>query len=178
MEQPPTHTSQISQNWADRTSDTIGLVINFLIGMMLLIMCSVIVWQVFTRYALNDASSWSEEVARIMMTYMVMFGSAVVIKTGGHVTVTVLIDRVSPAVLKWLLIVRDLAMLVTLSVITWTGFAFAKLNAVQLSAAMDIPKIYIYAALWIGGGLMMGMLILARLSKNNSNWTAKADGFE
>lgn len=91
---------------------------------------------------------------------------------------TVLIDRVSPAVLKWLLIVRDLAMLVTLSVITWTGFAFAKLNAVQLSAAMDIPKIYIYAALWIGGGLMMGMLILARLSKNNSNWTAKADGFE
>lgn len=83
MEQPPTHTSQISQNWADRTSDTIGLVVNFLIGMMLLIMCSVIVWQVFTRYALNDASSWSEEVARIMMTYMVMLGSAVVIKTGG-----------------------------------------------------------------------------------------------
>lgn len=165
-------------NWADRLSDILAKVLNVTIAAMLFVMCAVTVWQVFARYVLNDASSWSEEVARIMMTYMALLGSAVVIKTGGHVTVTVLIDRVGPGMLTWLLALRDLAMLTTLCVMGWSSFQFALLNSVQLSAAMDIPMVYIYAALWLGAGAMVVMLILARLSKINTNWTSKADGFE
>ncbi len=178
MIEPVTSTRQIEKNWADRLSDKIAVVLNFMIASMLFVMCAVTVWQVFARYVLNDASSWSEEVARIMMTYMALIGSAVVIKTGGHVTVTVLLDRVNPGVLKWLLILRDLFMLFTLVVVAWSGFGFAQMNAVQLSAAMDLPMVYIYAALWLGAGLMILMLVLARLSRTNVNWTAEADGFE
>lgn len=170
--------TRTEKNWADRLSDKIALVLNFTIASMLFVMCAVTVWQVFARYVLNDASSWSEEVARIMMTYMALIGSAVVIKTGGHVSVTVVLDRVGPRTLKWLLVVRDLFMLFTLVVVGWSGFGFARMNAVQLSAAMDLPMIYIYAALWLGAGLMIVMLILARLSRTNVNWTAQADGFE
>lgn len=165
-------------NWADRLSDIIAKVLNITIATMLFVMCAVTVWQVFARYVLNDASSWSEEVARIMMTYMALLGSAVVIKTGGHVTVTVLIDRVGPRTLTLLLALRDFAMLATLCVMGLSSFQFALLNSVQLSAAMDIPMVYIYAALWLGAGAMVVMLVLARLSKINTNWTSKADGFE
>lgn len=178
MTAPDSHPSTDTANWADKVADGIAKVLNLTIACMMFIMCAVTVWQVFTRYVLNDASSWSEEVARIMMTYMALLGSAVVIRSGGHVTVTVLIDRVGPQTLKWLLVLRDLAMLGTLSVVGWTGLQFARLNAVQLSAAMDIPMVYIYAALWIGAGAMALMLILVRLSKTNTNWTSKADGFE
>ena len=173
-----TPNAPIDKNWADRLSDGIAVVLNFVIAPMLFVMCAVTVWQVFSRYVLNDASSWSEEVARIMMTYMALIGSAVVIKTGGHVTVTVLLDRVSPGILKWLLIFRDLFMLFTLIIVGWSGFGFAQMNAVQLSAAMDLPMIYVYAALWLGSGLMILMLVLARFSRTNVNWTAQADGFE
>jgi TRAP-type C4-dicarboxylate transport system permease small subunit len=173
-----TPNAPIDKNWADRLSDGIAVVLNFVIASMLFVMCAVTVWQVFSRYVLNDASSWSEEVARIMMTYMALIGSAVVIKTGGHVTVTVLLDRVSPGILKWLLIFRDLFMLFTLIIVGWSGFGFAQMNAVQLSAAMDLPMIYVYAALWLGSGLMILMLVLARFSRTNVNWTAQADGFE
>lgn len=178
MNSPEKTDTSAEKNWADLLSDIIASVLNFTIAMMLFVMCAVTVWQVFARYVLNDASSWSEEVARIMMTYMALIGSAVVIKTGGHVTVTVLLDRVNSTVLKWILVLRDLFMLFTLLVVAWTGFEFAKLNAVQLSAAMDVPMIYIYAALWIGSGLMILMLVLARFSRTNVNWTAQADGFE
>lgn len=176
----PSDTEQSTEiaNWADRLSDSIAKVLNLTIATMMFVMCAVTVWQVFTRYVLNDASSWSEEVARVMMTYMALLGSAVVIQSGGHVTVTVLLDRVGARTLTWLLVLRDLAMLGTLCVMGWTGLQFALLNAVQLSAAMDIPMVYIYAALWIGAGAMLIMLILVRLSKTNTNWTSKADGFE
>ena len=167
-----------SENWADRLSQLLSTILNVIIGLMMFVMCGSILWQVFARYVLNDASSWSEEVARIMMTWVAMIGSAVLIQTGGHVTVTVLLDRVGPRVLNILLIVRDLFMLFTVSVVGWYGFKFAAMNSVQLSAAMDIPLNYIYAALWIGSLLMILMLCLVRLSKANSNWTASADGFE
>lgn len=178
MDPSLTETGSAAPNWADRLADGVARVLNLTIATMLFVMCAVTVWQVFARYVLNDASSWSEEVARIIMTYMALLGSAVVIRTGGHVTVTVVLDRVGPRTLRWLLVLRDLAMLATLAVVAWTGFNFAALNAVQLSAAMDIPMVYIYAALWLGAGAMLLMLILVRLSKTNTNWTAKADGFE
>ncbi|MGQ7843936.1 TRAP transporter small permease [Granulosicoccus sp. 3-233] len=165
-------------NIADRLSSAIAACLNVLIGLMLLVMCSVTVWQVFARYVLNDASSWSEEVARIMMIWIAMLGSAVLIKSGGHITVTVLLDRVSDTTRQILLMTRDLFMLFTLSVMTWSGFGFARMNAVQLSAAMDIPLSWVYAALWIGSGLMIVMLVLVRQSSRTSDWTSDADGFE
>lgn len=164
-------------NWADRLADAITSVLNAVITSMMFVMCAVTVWQVFARYVLNDASSWSEEVARYMMLWMVMIGSAVVIRTGGHVTVTVLIDRVPERALKVILLLRDAAMLFTLVVVGWYGLGFATMNAVQLSAAMDLPLNYIYAALWVGAGLMTVMLVLVRLS-TTPHWTEKADGFD
>lgn len=178
MDPSHTETGSVAPNWADRLADAVARVLNLTIATMLFVMCAVTVWQVFARDVLNDASSWSEEVARIMMTYMALLGSAVVIRTGGHVTVTVVLDRVGPVTLKWLLVLRDLAMLGTLGIVGWTGLNFALLNSVQLSAAMDIPMVYVYAALWLGAGAMLVMLILVRLSKTHTNWTAKADGFE
>lgn len=114
----------------------------------------------------------------MMMTWMVMFGCATVINSGGHITVAAGIDRMGTRLRAASLIVRDIAMLLTLCAMLWAGINFAKLNAVQLSAALSIPLSWVYAALWIGAGLMLAMLILVRLRKRSSDWTAEADGFE
>lgn len=168
---------QAQPNWADRLADAITYALNVVITCMMFVMCAVTIWQIFTRYVLNDASSWSEEVTRFTLLWMVLIGSAVVMRTGGHVTVTVLIDRLPARYLKWCLLLRDAAMLFTLGVVAWYGMAFAAMNAVQISPAMDIPLNYIYAALWVGSGLMIIMLVLVRLS-STPHWTDKADGFD
>lgn len=166
------------ENWAGRTANHLSTLLNFIIGIMMGVMCAVTAWQIFARYVLNDASSWSEEVARIMMTWMVMIGCATVINTGGHVTVTACIDRMGPRLRSVSLWIRDIAMFLTLCAILWAGLQFASLNAVQLSAALSIPLSWIYAALWIGAVLMLVMLVLVHLRKRTSDWTAEADGFE
>lgn len=167
-----------AENWAGRAANHLATLLNWIIGSMMGVMCAVTAWQVFARYVLNDASSWSEEVARIMMTWMVMLGCASVLNSGGHITVTVGIDRMGPKMRSIALWIRDLAMLLTLVAATWAGFQFARLNAVQLSAALSIPLSWIYAALWIGAALMIVMLVLVRLRHRSSDWTADADGFE
>lgn len=50
----------------------------------------VIAASVFWRYALNDALSWSEEVAKYMMIWMVFTGAPIALRQGGHVAIEVL----------------------------------------------------------------------------------------
>jgi len=168
-----TQSSSGRRGWPDRLATVIERALDFVIGGMLLVMCAVTAWQIFSRYVLKDMSSWSEEVARFLMVWISLLGSAAVLRSGGHVTVTILIDRLSEQVRKIVLIVRDLILLVALLTITQAGWDFAELNAVQASAAMDIPMSWVYASLWIGLGLMALMLILARLG-GNPDWSQRS----
>jgi TRAP-type C4-dicarboxylate transport system permease small subunit len=62
-------------------------------------------------------------------------------------------------------------MLATLLSITYYGWEFAQINAVQLSAAMDIPMSWVYASLWLGMGLCVVILLLIRLG-SQPDWTS------
>jgi TRAP-type C4-dicarboxylate transport system permease small subunit len=87
-----------------------------------------------------------------------------VLRGGGHIAVTALFDwlprRAHPAVL----VLRDLAMLAALAVLLWFGWRYAELNAVQETAALELPKSIIYAALPLGAALTLVLLVLARLA--------------
>lgn len=56
------------------------------------VMVVAIVWQVFARYVLLRPTVWSEELARYLMVWTTMLGSALVVRRGGHVAVTVFVE--------------------------------------------------------------------------------------
>lgn len=174
MEMQENMNATTTGNWADRAAMAVEVFLNAVIGCMMLVMCAVTAWQIFSRYVLHDMSSWSEEVARFMMVWISLLGSAAVMRSGGHVTVTVLVDRLSPVARRWVMVVRDLIMAVTLIVLAWYGWEFADMNAVQLSAAMDIPMSWVYASLWLGAALIFALLLLIRLSRH-TDWTGRQD---
>ncbi|OHZ01617.1 TRAP transporter small permease [Salinicola sp. MIT1003] len=156
----------------------IRYLLDIVLGSMMFVMCVVMAWQVFARYVLGDASSWSAEVARSLMVWMAMVGSAAVIQRGGHVTVTVLLDRLPLTIKGGILVIRDLIMLIILGVMFFYGLSFAEMNAIQLSAALEISMAWIYASLWVGSALMAVVLVLIRLERRAPDWTRDADGFE
>ncbi|ASR89813.1 hypothetical protein AFA_10345 [Alcaligenes faecalis] len=160
-----------TENWADKSASVIEKALDWIIGSMMFVMCAVIAWQIFSRYVLKDMSSWSEEVARFLMVWISLLGSAAVLRRGGHVTVTILLDYLSSKLKRRVLIIRDLLMLATLLSMTYYGWEFAQINAVQLSAAMDIPMSWVYASLWLGMGLCVVILLLIRLG-SQSDWTS------
>jgi len=135
-----------------------------LMAIALVVMLCSMVYQVFGRYVLDHAPSWSEELARYLMVWLTMLGSAAVLRSGGHISVTTLVDALGPAALAVVLAMRDAAMVAASGVLAWWGILFAQMNSVQESAAMEIPMSIPYAALPVGAGLIVLMVLLARLA--------------
>lgn len=135
-----------------------------LMAIALVVMLCSMVYQVFGRYVLDHAPSWSEELARYLMVWLTMLGSAAVLRSGGHISVTTLVDALGPTALAVVLAMRDAAMVAASGVLAWWGILFAQMNSVQESAAMEIPMSIPYAALPVGAGLIVLMVLLARLA--------------
>ena len=145
--------------WAQR----IERVLDVVLGVMLVVVAATLFYQVFGRYVIGRAPSWTEELSRMLVAWMAMLGTAACLRSGGHIAVGALVNAVSPAVRAVLLGVRDLAMMATAGVLGWAGMRFAVMNGAQESAAMEIPMSIPYSAMCVGAVLMAIVLGLARL---------------
>lgn len=145
--------------WARR----IERVLDTVLGLMLLAVAATLFYQVFGRYVLGRAPAWTEEVARMLVAWMAMLGTGACLRGGGHIAVGALVDAAGPRLRAVLLALRDLAVMATAFVLGWAGYRFAEMNAVQESAALEIPMAVPYAAMSVGAVLMALVLALARL---------------
>jgi TRAP-type C4-dicarboxylate transport system permease small subunit len=145
--------------WAmrlERALDTI-------LGLMLLAVAFSLFYQVFGRYVIGRAPGWTEEVARMLVAWMAMLGTAACLRSGGHIAVGALVDAMPRGVRAALLVVRDVATMATAGVLGWAGTRFAVMNGSQESAALEIPMSIPYSAMCVGAVLLAIMLALARL---------------
>lgn len=156
--------ASLVQQRAGRLAAGLERVLDLVTGSAVAVMAGVIAYQVFGRYVLDRSPSWSEELARYLLIWMTMLGSAAVLRSGRHIAVTVLVDALGPGSRRAILAVRD-AVLVTVSgLLAWWGLAFARLNATQDSPGMEIPMSIPYAALPAGAVLIVILVLLARLA--------------
>src|SRR2546425_5797143 len=51
------------------------------------ILACVVFYQVFTRYALNDAAGWTEEIARYLLVAVTFLGGAMAVRRNTHIQV-------------------------------------------------------------------------------------------
>jgi TRAP-type C4-dicarboxylate transport system permease small subunit len=145
--------------WARRIERALDAVL----GLMLLAVAAALFYQVFGRYVIGRAPAWTEEVARMLVAWMAMLGTAACLRSGGHIAVGALVDAVGPRTRAVLLMLRDIAMMATAFVLGWAGYRFAEMNAVQDSPALEIPMTVPYASMCVGAVLMAIVLALTRL---------------
>lgn len=155
---------------AGRLGRLVERVLDGVLALVIAAMTGAIVWQVFARYVLDAAPYWSEELARFLMPWIAMVGSAAVLRGGGHVAVTALIERLGSGPAAVLRIVRDLVMLGVAAVLVIHGLAFADLNSFQDSPAFEVPMSVPYMAMPVGGVLIAIMVVIARLSRPGADW--------
>ena len=149
---------------AARLAAAIERILDVLVAAALVVMVAAMVHQVFGRYVLGRAPSWSEELARFLMIWLTMLGAAAVLRGGSHISVTVLTDRLPPRLARVALALRDAVMVATCGGLVWWGIEFARLNGAQESAALEIPMTIPYAALPAGMALIVLMVLAARLA--------------
>lgn len=119
---------------------------------------------VFYRYVLGDALVWSDEVAALAFTWTVFLVASALVRNGGHVRVTLLVDALPP--LPGELVERGIVALVMALglIMLWTGWNFAEFTAGQVSPAVRYPIWLESAAVPVGGALIAihALILLVR----------------
>ena len=131
----------------------------------LVVMVASITYQVFGRYVLNHSPSWTEEVARFLMAWITMLGSAAVIRSEGHIAVTVVAESLPPRLreaVRWL---RDVIIITTAGALAWYGYGFALIGARRASPALEISMYWPFLAIPVGAAMIALLLVLHRIGQ-------------
>lgn len=114
----------------------------------------VVVWQVLSRYVLNTPSSWSEELAIIMLIWMSLLGASVAFVKKSHLGVDFFVDKLSEKVRKKMeLLVHLIVAFFAASVLLYGGgrIVYLTLQYGQRSPALGIEMGLVYLALPVSG---------------------------
>ncbi len=120
--------------------------------LMLVIASSLGMFQIVTRFVLEQPAEWSEILIRLSLIWMVFMGIPAAFRQGAMVSVDVLY-RWSPIkvkrVLDWVVCLAALALI---GIIIWWGWDYAIRGKVQSMAGLEsLSMFWGYAALPVGG---------------------------
>lgn len=131
---------------------------------------------VFFRYVLNDALTWSEEVARYSMVWLSLLGGGLIFRDGGHVAVDLLVTRLRSRRLRSAVtLCAKAVVIVVLGVVVWHGTVLMGRGQYMTTAALGLPMYLPYAALPIGAGLMIYHLLVSSIFDNDSAQSERTD---
>ena len=107
-------------------------------------------YQFFTRYALNNSASWTEEIARYLLISMVFVGVSAAVRTSRHIHVDLvyrLIPRRAGRVLSTFVDAVKIAFFSFAAVLTWQ--MMEKMTNYKMTI-IDLPMNYVYGVCMVG----------------------------
>lgn len=130
-------------------------------GFALLALVVTVTWQVFSRYVLNDPSSFTDELSRYLMIWLGLLGASYLFGKRGHLAITLLADNIPHKMNRILQLFINLLVLSFVSLAMFKGgIALIGRTTQQLSPALQIPMAYVYFILPLAGSLIILYLIL------------------
>ncbi|MFB3816074.1 MAG: TRAP transporter small permease [Candidatus Methylomirabilales bacterium] len=136
-------------------------VLEYTIGVLLLLMAAITFYQVLARVVLQISSTWSEELARYTYVGMVFLGAAVLVKDDGLIRVTALTDRLGPRAGALLRVLADAVALPFFAVLTWGSWLNARSNWGTYAPTIEWLAIgYVYLVMAAAGVVMLWYLLV------------------
>lgn len=116
-----------------------------------------VLWQVFSRYVLNDPSSFTEELARFLLIWVGLLGASYAAGKRMHLAVDILPSKLEGRRKSYLMIfILACTILFTLTVMVYGGIRLVSTTLFlgQTAAALQMPLGYVYLVLPISGLLI------------------------
>ena len=124
---------------------------------MVLLTC----WQVFTRYILQNPSSWSEELVSYLFAWMSLFGASLVVGERGHMNIPIVVERFGDKARKFFAIFAEIVACVFAGVIlVYGGIQITSLAMGQMTSSLGVPIGIFYVVLPLSGVLNIIYTIL------------------
>ncbi len=152
----------------------------FLVILMIIMVLDVS-WQVFTRYVLQQPSSFTEELATFLMIWIGLLGGAYALRQKAHLGIDILVQKLSGKKrLYWDWLIYGSVILFSCLVLIWGGIrlVFVTFYLNQTSAALRIPMGAIYLVLPLTGVLLIfySVYLLFEISLDVQSDSAKHTG--
>ncbi|HLX23204.1 MAG TPA: TRAP transporter small permease [Usitatibacter sp.] len=134
----------------------------------------VIFYQFFTRYALNDSASWTEEIARYLLIAVAFVGAAINVRKNNHIQVDFFYRLLPHWFTRPLSVAVDVARVLFLGYCVWLTYLLTEKIGRLRMAVVDWPMGILYAFVGVGFALMtwraIGVLV--------ANWKRGASVLE
>jgi TRAP-type transport system small permease protein len=118
------------------------------------VLAVVIFTQFFTRYALNDSASWTEEIARYLLIATAFVGAAINVRKNNHIQVDFFYRLLPRSVTRPMSTMVDAVRVGFLGYCTWLTVALMQKIGSQRMAIVDWPIGILYGFVAFGFGLM------------------------
>ena len=127
---------------------------------LMTIAASLGMYQIITRFVLEQPAEWSEVLIRFSLIWMIFMGIPMAFRQGAMVSVDVLYRRGSPRVkrvLDWMVFLAAQALVL---VIIWWGWDYANRGKVQTMIGLEnFSMFWAYLAMPVGGVFCIVSLI-------------------
>lgn len=119
------------------------------LGLVILVFC-----QVWTRFMTDSSLTWSEELSRYLMCYMIFFGAIHVAREKNHIRIENLTGKLTGIPRKVIAVISGVLQIVFLGIVTYGYFAFMPIAATRVSATNHIPMTFVYLCVPISCAFM------------------------
>jgi len=120
------------------------------------ILALVVFYQVFTRYVLNDAAGWTEEIARYLLIAVTFLGGAMAVRRNTHIQVDFVYRFLPRAAGRVLSLLVDTVRAAFFGYAVWLTWLLIDRIGTQRMAIVELPIGLVFGAMLIGLALMFG----------------------
>jgi len=111
-------------------------------------------YQFFTRYALNDSASWTEEIARYLLVATVFIGAATCVRKNNHIQVDFFYRLLPKKPMRVMATLVDAVRIAFFAAgVVLTGMLIAKIGGSPM-AVVELPMGIVYSTVLVGFALM------------------------
>ena len=134
------------------TRNVLNHIMNVLAGVSLIAMTALTCWQVFTRYVLNNPSTWSEELVGYLFAWASLFGASLITGERGHMNIPVVVELMPGGAQKFFGIFGELIALAFSAVIlVFGGYQITQLAMGQMTSSLGVAVGVFYIAMTVCG---------------------------
>ncbi len=144
-----------ARGWVSAGLTVLARLAAVIAGVSLVGMAIVEGWQVYARYVLNDSPSWTEPVALLLMSTVMMVGAALGTRNDAHFGFFIAVEHTPVRLRRILLaIARLIAAAIGLMLSVWGGRLLVDGWSVSMAGA-PLPQGIVFLPFCVGGALIV-----------------------
>ena len=121
---------------------------------------------IFFRYVLNNSITWSEEIAKYLMVWMVFVGAPVAMVQSRHIAIEIFPNLFGAKMRAFVFLIVNLLIVLCMGFWTYRGFTYTVGGMNQVMSSFDkVPLGIVFASIPFGSFIMMVISFRISLSQ-------------